>query len=161
MFIIKNIKWKPLILFLVATLGTGMLSSLLTRNSMDVYSRYNMPILAPPSIVFPIVWTVLYILMAISAYIIWTSDASLKDKKDALFLFFLQLAANFLWSIIFFRFDLIFLAFLWIILLWVIVVFMIVAFFKIKPVAAYLQIPYLLWLSFAAYLNLGIYTLNK
>ena len=147
--------------FLVITLGVGALSAFITRNDMDIDKRYNMPILSPPKIVFPIVWNILFILMAIAAYIIYTSDASSKDKKDALFLYFLQLIINFFWSIIFFSFDLVFLAFLWIMLLWVIVVFMIVAFYKIKPIAAYLLIPYLLWLSFAAYLNLGIYALNR
>jgi len=150
-----------LIFFLVITLGVGAVSAIFNNNSMDNYKNYNRPILSPPGWLFPIVWSILFVLMAISAYIIYTSDATKKEKTDALFLYFLQLVINFFWTIIFFTFDQVLLGFLWIILLWIVVIFMMVAFFKIKPIAAYLQIPYILWLSFAAYLNLGIYVLNK
>ena len=159
-FILKKINWKILLPSIFISLGVGALSAFLTRNSMDTYEKYNLPILSPPSNVFPIVWSILFVLMGISAYIIYTSDASKKDKSNSLFLYFLQLIINFLWSIIFFNLDLILIAFLWIILLWVVVLFMAISFYKIKPIAAYLQIPYIIWLSFAAYLNLGIYTLN-
>lgn len=128
---------------------------------MDNYKNYNRPILSPPGWLFPIVWSILFVLMAISAYIVFTSNATKKEKTDALFLYFLQLIINFFWTIIFFTFDQLLLGFLWIILLWFVVIFMMIAFFKIKPIAAYIQIPYILWLSFAAYLNLGIYVLNK
>lgn len=156
-----KIRWKPLILSLLIALGVGGLSGFLTRNSMDTYSKYNKPLLSPPGFIFPIVWTALFILMAISAYLIYVSDAPKKERSNALFLYLLQLIINFMWPIIFFKFDMLLLGFLWIVLLWVIVIFMIISFYKIKPIAALLQIPYLLWLSFAAYLNLGIYTLNK
>ncbi len=139
----------------------GALSAIFTNNSMDKYKNYNRPILSPPGWLFPIVWSILFVLMAISAYIVYTSNATKKEKTDALFLYFLQLVINFFWTIIFFSFDQLLLGFLWIILLWIVVIFMMVSFFKIKPIAAYLQIPYILWLSFAAYLNLGIYVLNK
>lgn len=157
----SKIKWKPLIFFFVITFAFSALSGILTRNNMSQYKEYNLPILAPPSWLFPVVWTILYILMAISAYLIYTSDASKKEKTDSLFLYFLQLIINFFWSIIFFNLNQLFIGFLWIVLLWVIVIFMMIAFHKIKPIAAYLQIPYLLWISFAAYLNLQIYFLNK
>lgn len=150
-----------MIFFLVITLGVGALSAIFTNNSMDKYNNYNRPILSPPGWLFPIVWSILFVLMAISAYIVYTSNATKKEKTDALFLYFLQLVINFFWTIIFFSFDQLLLGFLWIILLWIVVIFMMLAFFKIKPIAAYLQIPYILWLSFAAYLNLGIYVLNK
>ena len=139
----------------------GALSAIFTNNSMNKYKNYNRPILSPPGWLFPIVWSILFVLMAISAYIVYTSNATKKEKTDALFLYFLQLVINFFWTIIFFSFDQLLLGFLWIILLWIVVIFMMVAFFKRKPIAAYLQIPYILWLSFAAYLNLGIYVLNK
>ena len=157
----SKIRWKPLIISLLITLCIGGLSGFLTRNSMDTYAKYNRPLFSPPGFIFPIVWTVLFVLMAISAYLIYTSDAPKKDKANALFLYFLQLIINFLWPIIFFKLDMLLLGFLWIVLLWVVVIFMIIGFYKIRPIAAFLQIPYLLWLSFAAYLNLGIYTLNK
>ena len=150
-----------MIFFLVITLGVGAVSALFNNNSMDNYKNYNRPILSPPGSLFPIVWSILFVLMAISAYIIYTSDTTKKEKAEALFLYFLQLVINFFWTIIFFTFDQVLLGFLWIILLWLVVIFMMIAFFKIKSIAAYLQIPYILWLSFAAYLNLGIYVLNK
>ena len=150
-----------MIFFLVITLGVGAVSAIFNNNSMDNYKNYNRPILSPPGSLFPIVWSILFVLMAISAYIIYTSDTTKKEKAEALFLYFLQLVINFFWTIIFFTFDQVLLGFLWIILLWLVVIFMMIAFFKIKPIAAYLQIPYILWLSFAAYLNLGIYVLNK
>lgn len=150
-----------MIFFLVVTLGVAAASAFFTNNSMEKYKNYNKPILSPPDWLFPIVWSILFILMAISAYIIYTSDATKKEKTDALFLYFLQLVINFFWTIIFFSLNQRLLGFLWIILLWVVVIFMIITFYKIKPIAAYLNIPYLLWLSFAAYLNLGIYVLNR
>lgn len=150
-----------MIFFLVITLGVGAAASIFNNKSMDNYKNYNRPILSPPGWLFPIVWSILFVLMAISAYIVYTSNTTKKEKTDALFLYFLQLVINFFWTIIFFSFDQLLLGFLWIILLWIVVIFMMIAFFKIKPIAAYLQIPYILWLSFAAYLNLGIYVLNK
>ena len=94
-------------------------------------------------------------------YIVLNSTASNKEKANALFLYGLQLVINFLWPLIFFKFELVFLGFLWILLLLAVVAFMIVSFYKINPLSAYLQIPYFLWLLFAAYLNIGIYVLNK
>jgi len=117
------------------------------------YKDLIQPPLAPKAILFPIVWTILYILMGISAYII-------DEKNGSLTLYYIQLFVNAMWSIIFFVFKLRFLAFIWIILLIVLVVIMIKNFLKINKTAGYLQIPYLLWLIFASYLNLGVYLLN-
>ena len=117
------------------------------------YESLTLPSLAPPGITFPIVWTILYILMGISAYLI-----SQKDKVPTIY--YIQLFVNALWSIIFFVFKLRLLAFFWIVLLIFLVVIMIYKFYKIDKTAAYLQIPYLLWIAFASYLNLSIYLLN-
>lgn len=158
---IKNIKWIPLIISIVISLGVGGLSAFFTRNSMDTYKKYNLPLLAPPGFIFPIVWTILFILMGISAYIIFTSDAESREKTNALFLYGLQLVLNFFWSIIFFNMDMLFFSFIWIIFLWITVFFMFISFKNINKLAGYLQIPYLVWLTFAAYLNLGIFVLNR
>lgn len=152
------IKLKPLIISLVIALGVAGLSALFTMNSMDVYSELVQPPLAPPSIVFPIVWTVLFTLMGISAYLVYVSED--RDRKPALYVYALQLAFNFIWSIIFFCIQAYLVAFIWLILLWALILAMIILFYRASKPAALLQIPYLLWVSFAGYLNLMIYILN-
>ena len=156
-----KIQWKPLIISILISLGVGSLSALFTMNSMTKYKSYNLPVIAPPSYIFPIMWTILFILMGISAYRIFISKSDKKLKANAFFLYGLQLLINFFWSIIFFKLELIFFAFLWILLLWIVVLIMILRFYKVNRKAAYLQIPYLLWITFASYLNLGIYMFNK
>ena len=122
------------------------------------YSSFNQPAFAPPAIVFPIVWTILYTLMGISSYIIIKSNSN--KKNDALFIYGVQLIINLFWSIWFFVFRFYFLSFIWILLLIGFVVLMIKKFYTISKISAYLQIPYLLWLIFAAILNLSIWILN-
>ena len=153
-----KIKWKELIISLLIPLAVGGLSAFLTRNSMDVYSNINQPPLAPPSILFPIVWTILFALMGVSSYLVYMSNS--KNKREALALYGVQLIVNFIWPLIFFNMQAYFAAFLWLILLWVLVAIMIWQFYKAKPLAAYLQIPYIIWLTFAAYLNLAIFLMN-
>ena len=152
------IKIKPLIVSLLISLGGGLIVGFLTRNSMSVYDDIVLPKFAPPSILFPIAWVILYILMGISAYMIYESMSSLKDK--ALIVYFVQLVINFSWPFAFFGGRMFYLAFVILIILWVLVVWMIKFFYDIKPAAAYLNIPYILWLTFAAYLNLSIALLN-
>lgn len=152
------INFKSLIINLVISLGTGILSALITRNSMDNYKKLNLPKLAPPSILFPIVWTILFILMGISAYIIYKSNSN--KKQNALKIYAAQLIINFIWPILFFNLNLYLFSFIWIILLWIFILLMINSFKKISNTAAYLQIPYLLWVTFASYLNFMIYYLN-
>jgi len=117
------------------------------------YNSLKQPPLAPPGFLFPIVWTILYILMGVSTYLV-------SKKETVPMIYYVQLGVNALWSIIFFVFKLRLFAFAWIILLVILVVKMIIEFYKIDKVASYLQIPYLLWILFAGYLNLGIYLLN-
>ena len=152
------INWKSLTANLAISLGTGILSALITRNSMDTYKNLNLPKLAPPSILFPIVWTILFILMGISAYIIYESNSD--QKQSALTIYGIQLLVNFIWPILFFNLELYLFSFIWIILLWLLIILMINSFKKISNVAAYLQIPYLLWVTFASYLNFMIYYSN-
>ena len=153
-------KLKPYIISVIIALAVGGLSALLTKNNMSIFEKINMPPLSPPSVVFPIVWAVLYILMGISSAIIYKNGTDREEVQSALKVYALQLAVNFFWSLIFFNMQAYLFAFIWLILLWILVIVMIVKFKKISPAAAWLQIPYLLWITFAGYLSLMIYLLN-
>lgn len=139
------------------TLLLGILGGLL--GSAEGYDTLVKPPLSPPGIVFPIVWTVLYTLMGISAYLIWNSGDL--DRGPALRLYLLQLIVNVLWPLLFFRLEWRLFSFFWIIALILLVILMLAAFYAIRKTAAYLNIPYLIWLLFAAYLNLGFYIVNQ
>lgn len=154
-------KLKPYIISVLIALGVGGLAALLTSGNMDIYEKIIEPPLSPPGALFPIVWTVLYTLMGIGSALVYVKGKEENtDISGALGIYLLQLAVNFLWSIIFFNLQAYLFAFIWIILLWILIITMIKRFYEISPLAAYLQIPYLLWVSFAAYLNLAIYILN-
>ena len=148
---------ESLIISLLIPLAVGAVSSFLSGNMISSNS-FNQSPLSPPAFLFPIVWTILYLLMGISSYLVYTSDSPL--KTSALKIYGLQLAFNFFWSILFFRFSLYGAAFLWLLVMIILIVIMIYLFYKVRPLAAYLQIPYLLWCIFAAYLNYMIYQLN-
>ncbi len=152
------IKLKSLLINLLITLGGGAVIAFLTRDSMEVYANVQQPPLAPPGVVFPIVWTILYTLMGISAYMITESNSKLKNK--ALTVYGIQLFLNFIWPLVFFNGQMFLFAFIILMALWIMVLWMIGLFYKINPISAFLQIPYALWLTFAAYLNLGVYLLN-
>ncbi|MBQ0010119.1 MAG: tryptophan-rich sensory protein [Ruminococcus sp.] len=155
-------KIKPYLVSIVIALGVGGLSALLTRDNMDIYDDIVRPPLSPPSILFPIVWTVLFILMGIGAAIVFENRKKEPEKvRNALALYVANLIANVTWSLLFFNNRAFLLSFLWILVLWGIILAMIVSFGKVSKTAALLQIPYLLWVTFAAYLNLAIYLLNR
>ena len=154
-------KIKPYIISVVIALAVGGLSALLTAGNMDLYSQINQPPLAPPSILFPIVWTVLYILMGISEAMVYSEKQNKpKEVTSALIVYAINLFLNFFWSIIFFNMRAFLFSFIWLILLWITILIMIIKFYRIKPIAGILQIPYLIWVTFAGYLNLAIYLLN-
>ena len=153
----KKINTSTLLIAILTPVAVGTLSAFFAGGT-SIYSQINKPALAPPGFLFPIVWIILYVLMGVSSYIIYESD-SLK-KEPALKIYAVQLIFNFFWSIIFFGLNQYFLAFLWLLAMIVFIVIMIYLFYQIEPVAAYLQIPYLLWCLFAAYLNFMIYLLN-
>lgn len=115
------------------------------------------PTFAPPGFLFPVVWTILYVLMGIASYLVLTSG---KPTGNALIVYGIQLVFNFFWSILFFNLGLCMFAFLWLVLLWLLILLTTVLFYQILKPAGYLMIPYLLWVTFAGYLNLGIYLLN-
>lgn len=152
----KNIDYKKLIIFIVGTILIGSFFAIFTN--MNSYSELIKPSFSPPGYLFPIVWSILYILMGISLYLISESPG---NKKVAYTLYLYQLLANSLWTLLFFGFNLRLLSFFWIILIIVIVVLMIREFLKFNKTAAYLQIPYLLWLIFASVLNFSIFILNR
>lgn len=139
----------------------GMVSALLTRNSMELFQSIDKPPLAPPGWLFPVVWTILYVLMGISSYLILQSGEEREEIRKALTIYGYQLVVNFLWPTFFFNFGWYFFSFLWLVLLWVLVLIMILRFKDINKLAAYMNIPYLVWLTFAGYLNLEIWILNR
>ena len=154
-------KIKPFVISIAIALGVGGLSALLTSGSMDIYSDIVQPPLAPPAILFPIVWTILYTLMGIGAALVWNKKVEQpKEVQDALIVYAVNLFMNFFWSIIFFNMRAFLFSFIWLVLLWVVILIMILKFRKVSPAAAYLQIPYLLWVTFAGYLNLAIFVIN-
>lgn len=153
---------KRLLFICVAIpLMVGTLAGILTRNSMEVFSLVDKPPLAPPAWLFPVVWTLLYIVMGVSSYLILTSDAEFEEIAEALRIYVYQLVVNFLWPTFFFNFRWYLFSFFWLLLLWVLVFVMIRRFYIINKPAALLNIPYLIWLTFAGYLNFGIWWLNR
>ena len=143
---------SALIISILIPLTVGTMSALFSGN-MSSYSILNKPAFSPPGFIFPVVWTILYILMGASSYIVYFSNSSNKSKA-------LLLYCNFCWSIIFFGLDLFLFAFIWLIALIFIIIIMIRQFLIVNPLSAYLQIPYLIWCIFAAYLNFSIFLLN-
>lgn len=157
----KTNKWKPYVLWILLAEAVGGLSGWLTRDAARLYSEtISQPPLSPPGWVFPVVWSILYALMGISAARVYQTPPS-KARSLGLNLFVAQLIINFFWSPIFFNLQAFGLAFFCLLLLWVLVLWMILTFRKTDPLAAKLQIPYLIWLTFAAYLNLGVWYLNR
>lgn len=155
-----KIQWKKLIICLLIPLAVGGLSALLTMDAMASFSSLDQPPLSPPAWLFPVVWTILYLLMGLASYLVAVSGARRSQTNAALTVYALQLAVNFLWSPIFFNWQAFLLAFLWLILLWILIFVTLRRFAAISPIAGWLLVPYLIWVTFAGYLNLGIYLLN-
>lgn len=155
-----NAKKSTLLKCIVISLAVGAVSGLLSAGGMEIFKTLEKPPLSPPGWLFPVVWTILYILMGIASFLVLTSESDSQDRSKALALYFYQLIVNFLWPIFFFDFRWYLFSFLWIVLLWVLIVMMIRCFYRVSKTAAYLLIPYLLWVTFAGYLNAGIWKLN-
>ncbi len=160
----KDIK-KAVLSFAAAILiplAIGGLSAFLTRGNMNIYEDINTPPLSPPSFLFPVVWTVLYILMGVSSGIVLLKRDEHKAKADtALLLYASSLVMNFIWSLIFFNFRAYLFSFIWLIAMFITIILTYLGYKRLSSLAAYLQIPYILWVSFAGYLNFGIWLLNK
>ncbi len=156
----NKINFTELLIYIISAELAGALSALLTGGYGDFFVKYREPPLLPPAWLFPVVWTILYAVMGISAYMIKNSRAYEDDIKSALKNYRAQLFVNFSWSIVFFRFEKLFLSAGIIIFLLVLILKMIVDFRKIKPLAGNLNIPYFVWVLFAAYLNIAIFIKN-
>lgn len=152
---------KRLIISIAIPLVVGGLSGLLSMGGMEAYSQLKQPPLSPPGWVFGVVWPILYILMGLAFYRIWMLDYENEPVKDALFYYWAQLIFNFLWSILFFGLGLHFLALIDLIILWVFILITLIKFYRLDKTAGLLLVPYLLWVTFAAYLNLMVWILNK
>lgn len=155
-----KINWKLLIVCVVIPLAAGFLSSLITRGGMEVFASIRKPPLSPPAWLFPAVWTILYTLMGISSYLVLTSGGSREDVQNALSVYAYQLLVNILWPVFFFNFQWFFFSLIWLVLLVLLVAAMIREFYRLSKSAAYLNIPYLVWLLFAGYLNFTIWWIS-
>lgn len=155
----KNI--KTYIISILIPLAIGGLSAFFTRNDMDLYKEIITPPLAPPAWLFPVVWTVLYILMGISSARVYLGCKDKRLRDHALLSYGISLFMNFMWSIIFFKMRSFFFAFFWLLGLLFFIVRTIYYYAKVDSLAAKLQIPYALWVSFAGYLNFAIWLLNR
>lgn len=150
-------KIKPYILFPAATLAAGGLAALIAGGT-EIYKYIERPPLSPPSWLFPVVWTVLYILIGVAAAIVYSSNDL--DKGKALKFYWLQLAVNMIWPILFFGFRMFAFSIIWLILLILLAAVTTVKFFEIEKTAGCLMLPYIVWCLFALYLNFGIAILN-
>ena len=146
--------------WIIFTEAVGIVAGFLTRGDVEIYSSTIVkPFLSPPALLFPVVWTVLYALMGVSAARIYAAPKS-QERTKGLLLFMLQLGINFAWCFVFFTLRMFLAASLCLAVMLILVVMMCVYFRKVDRVSAYLQIPYVLWLMFAEYLSLGVYFLN-
>lgn len=158
----KKFQFIPYLISLLITLAIGFVASIFTRPEIEGWYRtLKKPAFTPPDIAFPIAWTVLYILIATSAYLVWQKRNATRAFKTAVVIYALQLFFNFCWSIIFFGLHQILLGLIIIISLLVLIILNISWFNRFSKAAAWLLVPYLLWVGFAALLNLSIYIFNK
>ena len=155
-----KIKPKALILCLLVPLAAGALGAALSGGGMREFQEMTKPALTPPGWVFPAVWTVLYLMMGLASYLVLTAKAPREDVESALTVYGCQLAVNFFWPVLFFRLRVYLFAFFWLVALWLLVIATLAFFHKLHKTAGVLLIPYLLWVTFAGYLNMGISLLN-
>ena len=151
-------KILPYVISVGIALGVGGFSAFLTKNSMPIYSAINRPKLSPPPELFPIVWSILFVLMGIASALVWCSNGRKIDS--ALVFYGFQLVFNFCWSLIFFNFRAYLGAFIWLIMLLILIGITMVKFYKIKKLAGWLLLPSFAWVCFAGYLNFMIWQLN-
>lgn len=156
----KKHVWKTYLLWILIAEAVGALSGWLTRSGAEFYTRTAVrPPLSPPAAVFPVVWVILFALMGVGAARIARAPVS-RARTESLRIFLLQLGFNFFWSIFFFNCRNFGFSFVWLLVLWMLILWMIRSFHRLDRPAAWLQLPYLLWVAFAGYLNLGVWILN-
>lgn len=155
----KKINVGALIVALLIPVLVGVVSAALSSDGMAAYATMKKPPLSPPAWVFPVAWTILYLMMGLASYFVAVAKADGYYKKMAFVLYGIQLALNFCWSIIFFSMGMYLFAFVWLVIMWLMVIGCTVVFVCISRVAGSLMVPYILWLTFAAYLNMGSYIL--
>ncbi|MBQ8321724.1 MAG: tryptophan-rich sensory protein [Clostridia bacterium] len=152
---------KTYVVAIAIPLTVGILSALFTKDNMDIYEEIIVPDIAPPSWLFPIVWTILYVLMGISSGLVYSNrEREPEAARTGLTTYAVSLVINFAWSIIFFNANAFLLAFIWLILLLYKILRTIYYYYKVDKIAAFLQIPYALWVAFAGYLNFSIWLMN-
>lgn len=149
---------KPYVIFIFINLVAASLAGWIASGAMQEYEAIRKSALTPPSFVFPIVWTILYVLMGISAAMIYQTESP--KKASALRIYVIQLIVNLVWSFLFFNLQMYGLSFFWLLFLWLLIIAMIASFRTISPTAAILQIPYLIWVTFAGYLAFSVWMLN-
>ena len=154
-------KLGQLVLCIGIPLAVGGLSGWVTRGAMEDFQALNQPPLAPPGWLFPVVWTVLFVLMGIASYLVVRSQGPEKPVKRALIFYGIQLGFNFLWSILFFNLGLYLVSFFWLVLLWCFILLTTLQFSALDRRTFWLMLPNLAWVAFAGYLNLGIFWLNR
>lgn len=160
MYMRKIGNWKIYLFWIALTEIVGGISALLTRKGMKLYQATVVtPPLSPPMILFPIVWVILYALMGIAVARTQLQKENVYREK-CLLIYVFQLGLNFCWSIIFFNLQAFGFAFLWLMILWGMIIWLLLTFRKVDRTAGWLILPYLLWVTFAAYLNAGVYLLN-
>ena len=161
----KKSKIVACIVAIVVPLVVGGISAFISSNSMNTFGTMKQPPFSPPAILFPIVWTILYIMMGVSNYLILAKTLSdeklIISRKRGIVIYGIQLFMNFCWSPIFFNGGYYYLAFAWLVVLWALILTLIIIFWKLSITAACLLIPYLLWTTFAGYLNIMIAILNR
>lgn len=152
-------RWTAAV-FILIPLAAGALSALLTRDGMRLFALMRKPPLTPPAWIFPAAWTALYIMMGIASYLVYTAGVSRVRRDRALTFYAVQLGMNFFWSIIFFALEMYLTAFIWLIGMWVLILICTALFWHIERRAGRLMLPYLAWVAFAGYLNMGVLLLN-
>ena len=152
----KNL--KAFIISILIPLAVGGLSAFISRGGMAGFDMIQKPPLTPPAIVFPIAWTILYVLMGIASYFVYISNSPLKES--ALRVYGIQIVFNFFWSIFFFNLSAYLFSFFWLLVMWFLIIICTLLFYAIDKRSAYLMLPYLVWVTFAGYLNFGVYLLN-
>ena len=156
----KKLNYKSLFICILIPLAIGGLSAFFTMGSMEDFAALDQPPLSPPGWLFPVVWSILYVLMGVASYFVLETPCLAERKQRAFKVYFLQLGFNFLWSIIFFSFGAYEIAFAWLLILLALIIITAVRFYRINQISGFLMLPYIVWVVFAGYLNLAIAYLN-